>query len=193
MWRFVLGGALLGVVGPGCDSDGDAPPMDEDAYLAEEVVTSLPEGDAMGDAFSGSYQTRATVISCAGSCGPFEVAGTTYVACERDSESVEWVTAYQDDGALRVDLDDDGHIGINVDGYAPVRLDGGIDSDGRWEIGGYGTKFGGDLEATARGRGQVRVGEPLEGTLEVRVFGTAGGTEVDCHATHRLVSLEAAE
>lgn len=193
MWRFVLWTAVLGVLGPGCDNEGDAAPMAEGEYLDADVVTSLPEGDAMGDAFSGSYETRSTITSCVGACGPFEVAGIRSMACERDDESVEWVTAYQDDGALRVDLDDDGHIGINVDGYAPVRLNGGINADGSWEVGGVGSKFGGELEATARARGRVRPGEPLEGTLEVQVLGVVGTTEVDCHATHRLVSIDAVE
>ncbi|MCR9161407.1 MAG: hypothetical protein ACE37F_29535 [Nannocystaceae bacterium] len=192
MWRFLLGGAVLGLLGAGCDAQSEAPTEAGDDYLDADVVTSLPEGDGVGNEVSGTYETRATVTSCVGACGPFEAAGTTYLACERDAESVEWVSAYQDDGALRVDLDDDGHVGINVDGYAPVRMHGGVDIDGSWEVGGHDTKFGGDIEATARARGRIRAGV-LEGTLEVQVSGVVGGTELDCHATHRLASVEAEE
>jgi|GEM_PF-2079846 len=178
---------------PGCESEEAPPDTQQDAFLDPDVVTSIPEGDASGDAFTGAYQTRAVVISCAGACGPVEVAGTQYAVCERDAESVEWVSVLQEDGKLRVDLDDDGHIGINLDGYVPVRLNGGIDADGRWDVGGYDTKFGDALESTARARGTAQPGEPLEGTLEVHSYGLVGETEVDCHSTHRLTSVDAPE
>ncbi len=165
----------------------------EDDYLGREAVTSIPEGDAVGDAFSGDYQTRATVVSCAGECGPFEAGETTYMVCERDAESVEWVSATQQDGALSVRLDDDGHIGINLDGYVPIVLEGGIHADGQWEVGGYDTKFGDSLESTARARGSAQPDEPLEGTLEVHSFGVVGDVEIDCRTTHRLVSVEVPE
>lgn len=188
VWTVLLGGLAIG-----CESESAEMEAAEDEYLARDVVESIPEGDAAGEAFSGSYQTRATIISCAGSCGPIDTGGTTYDVCERDAESIEWITVYQEDGTLRVDLDDDGHIGINLDGYVPVRLNGGIDADGSWDIGGYGTKFGGKLESTARARGTVEMDEPLEGTVEVRVFGAVSETDIDCHMTQRLVSLEAPE
>lgn len=183
---------LLVGLAPGCDSES-APAEDaddDDDYLDRDVVESIPEGDAVGAGFSGAYETRTTTVSCAGACEPIDAGGTTYSVCDRDEESVEWVTVYQDDGSLRVDLDDDGHIGINLDGYVPVRLHGGIDADGGWDIGGYDTKFGGELESTARIRGTVRPGEPLEATLELHIFGVVAEAETDCHMTQRLVSLE---
>lgn len=192
-WAYLI--VLLGASAPGCESES-APSEaadDGDEYLDREVVTSIPEGDAVGDAFSGDYQMRSTIVSCAGECGPIDVGDTSYVVCERDDESVEWVTVYQEDGALRVDLDDDGHIGINVDGYAPVRLNGGIGADGGWDVGGYDTKFGEDLESTARARGTVQEGVQPEGTLEVHTYGLVSETEVDCRITHRLVSVEPPE
>lgn len=186
--------ALLGGLALSCDAQSEQPEMAEgDEYLDREVVTSIPAGDAQGDSFSGFYETRATVVSCVGACGPIGVGGTTYTVCARDAETVEWVTVYQEDGALRVDLDDDGHIGINLDGYVPVRLHGGIGSDGSWDVGGYDSKFSGDLESTARARGTIQPNEPLEGTLETHVFGVVAGTETDCRMTHRLVSLEVPE
>jgi len=169
------------------------PDVTADDELDREVVTSLPEGDAKGDGFSGSYETLMTALSCVGECGPIETGGTTSVVCSPYAESVEWITAYQEDGSLRIDLDDDGHIGINLDGYVPVRLNGGIDADGTWDVGGYGTKFGGSLESTARVRGTMQEGEPLEGTVQVHVFGVVGETEIDCHLSNHLVSLEAPE
>ncbi|MGH1347710.1 MAG: hypothetical protein ACRBN8_39510 [Nannocystales bacterium] len=192
MRPWILWSVLLGLA-PGCDTQSSEAESAPDEYLSRDVVESIPDGDAAGDTFSGSYQTRATVISCVGDCGPIETGGTSYAVCERDAESVEWITAYQEDGTLRVDLDDDGHIGINLDGYIPVRLEGGIDSDGSWDVGGHGTKFGGELESTARARGTVGVGEPLEGTVEVHVFGVVAQTETDCYMTQRLVSVEEPE
>ena len=159
----------------------------EDDYLDREVATSIPDGDASGNTFSGNYQMRSTVVSCVGACGPIEIGGTTDAVCERDLEFVEWVSVYQDGGSLRVDLDDDGHIGINLNGYVPVRLLGGIDADGGWDIGGYGTKFGGTLESVARARGTVD--ETLAGTLEVQSFGIVEGAEVDCHAVHDIEAM----
>ncbi len=192
MRQCILWIVLLGLA-PGCETQGALPESAEDEYLARDVVESIPEGDAAGDVFSGSYETLATVISCAGACGPIDVGGTTYEVCERDAESIEWITVYQDGGGLRVDLDDDGHIGINLDGYIPVRLRGGVDADGSWDVGGYGTKFGDDLESTARARGTAEAGKPLEGTVEVHVFGVVANTETDCHMTQRLVSVERPE
>ncbi len=192
-WAYLI--VVLGVCAPGCESE-PAPPEateDDDAYLDRDVVTSIPAGDAVGDMFSGDYQIRSTTVSCAGACGPIDVGDTTYVVCERDQETIEWVTVYQEDGELRVDLDDDGHIGINVDGFAPVRLTGGIDADGRWDVGGYDTKFGDDLESAARARGTFEQGEEPEGTLEVHTHGVVSQTEVDCRITHRLVSAEPPE
>jgi hypothetical protein len=190
MRRGVLWAVLLGAGALGCDSEGEQESPPEDDYLGEEVVTMIPAGDAQGNAASGAYQTRATIVSCSGACDSVEVGGTGYTVCERDAESIEWVAVEQDDGVLVVHLDDDGHIGINLDGFVPVRLAGGIDADGGWDVGGRDTKFGGSLESTARARGSVRPGEPLEGTLEVHTVGVVDDVQVDCHATHRLVSVD---
>ncbi len=195
--------ALLVGLASGCDSEGAPPDAaeddrdqdvdDDDASLDRDVVESIPEGDAVGDGFSGSYATLATAVSCVGECGPIETNGVSSVVCSPYAESMEWITAYQDGGSLRVDLDDDGHIGINLDGYVPVRLLGGIDADGSWDIGGYGTKFGGTLESTARVRGTWREGEPLEATIELHIFGVVGETQTDCYMTQQLVSLDSGE
>jgi hypothetical protein len=192
MRQCILAAVLLGALAPGCDtrsadSDGGGDELDR------TVVTSLPEGDAQGDGFSGSYETLTTAHACVGECGPIEMGSTTSVVCSPYDETVELFTVYQEDGSLRMDLDDDGHIGINLEGYVPVRLNGGIDADGSWEVGGYGTKFGGRLESTARIRGTHKDGEPLEGTVEVHVFGVVGETEIDCRLSNELVSLEVRE
>ncbi len=189
MCRRILLTVLLCGLAQACDADDPEDEAVEDDYLGRDAVTSIPLGDAVGDAFSGDYQARATTVSCVGECSPVTIGGTTYSVCERDAETVEWVTVYQQDGVLQVDLDDDGHIGINLNGYVPVRLHGGIDADGSWDVGGVGTKFGRSLESTARARGMVRPDEPFEGTVEVKTVGVVEGTEVDCHTTHRLVSL----
>lgn len=181
----VLGCMLV----PACDAENAEQEMMVDEYLDREVVTSIPAGDASGNAFSGGYQMSATVVSCAGACGPIEVGGTRYMVCERDLESVEWVSVTQEDGVLRVNLDDDGHIGINVDGYVPILLRGGINADGSWDIGGYDTKFADALESTARARGTVQPDEPLEGTLEVYSHGEFPDADIDCRSTLRLVSI----
>jgi len=192
----ILWTVLLGLM-PGCEAESVPESVDTDATddepLDRDVVESVPEGDAVGDDFSGSYETLATAVACVGECGPIEAGGTTSVVCSPYAESKEWITLFQEDGSLRIDLDDDGHIGINLDGYVPVRLNGGIDSDGTWDVGGYGTKYGGRLESTARIRGMVQAGEPLEGTVEVHIFGVVEDTETDCHMTQRLVSVEPAE
>lgn len=188
----ILGIVLQGALAPGCDTQGAESDAGGDE-LDRAVVTSLPEGDAQGVAFSGSYETLTTAQSCVGECGAIETGGTTSVVCSPYAETVEWITVYQEDGSLRIDLDDDGHIGINLEGYVPVRLNGGIDADGSWEVGGYGTKFGGKLESTARIRGTYEDGEPLGGTVEVHVFGVVGEAEIDCRLSNHLVSLETRE
>ena len=185
----ILRTVLLAGLVPGCDSE--SAPAEDDVQLDRDVVESVPEGDAVGNGFSGSYETVATDQACVGLCGPIATGGTTLLVCSPHAESVEWITTYQEDGALRIDLDDDGHIGINLDGYVPVRLNGGIDADGAWDVGGYGTKFGGRLESTARIRGTVPEGEPLSATVDLHVFGVVGEVEVDCRMTSALVSLEA--
>ena len=193
MRNFGLWAALLGAASPGCDSETSPPAMEEDDYLGREAVTSIPDGDAVGNGFSGGYQARATTVSCTGACDAVTVGGTSFPVCERDVESIEWVAVSQEDGHLRVDLDDDGHIGINLDGYVPTRLEGGIDADGTWEVGGYGTKFNSRLESTARARGTLQPDAPLDGTVEVHTYGIVDDVEVDCYTTHHLASQEEPE
>ncbi len=72
-----------------------------------------------------------------------------------------------------------------------MRLVGGINADGTWDVGGYGTKFGGRLESTTRLQGTHQDGQPLDATVEVHVVGVVGETDVDCRMSSQLVSLAA--
>src|SRR5262245_16744758 len=94
--------------------------------LDEQSVRNIPPGDARGSAASGRYAVRTIVLSCSGQCTVQTRLGSAGL-CDvgyRDNNSADVV---QEDGRLRVDIERS---------YFPSRLEGGLDADGSYLVGG---------------------------------------------------------
>lgn len=63
------------------------------------------------------------------------------------------------------------------------RMRGGVDADGAFTIGGYGTEFGGRLEITGRVDGTIG-GDELSGVATYRLVGSSDEGSVHCNATY---------
>jgi hypothetical protein len=133
---------------------GDASDLDADA------VTNLPPGDATGTAASGSYRMESVTTACGGDCST-TVDGFLYSACDVGTRLDDTARVTQDSGALQIDVDDNDCVS---------RLDGGLNSDGSYDVGGLRTQLGGQITITARGQG-VFAGDTMSGTARLRVTG----------------------
>jgi hypothetical protein len=146
---------------------------DDDGGLDIDEVTNLPPGDADGDAASGTWTFEAYTSACAGVCS----AGggvLTAIFCEVGNRDNASAMVTQDDGALQIDVDDS---------FFVSRLKGGVDADGAFDVGGYGTENGGALGITARLVGAFE-GDAAEGTAELRIVGEAYDDRIDCRASY---------
>jgi hypothetical protein len=149
---------------------------DGDDGLSKQEVTQIPAGDAMGDAHSGRYETEAYTAACDGACGPVDYQGWSVVICDvGDREDVQFEVV-QDDGALRIDADDDS--------LYITRFRGGVYADGSFEVGGYGTELGGDIEITGRVEGVIEPDGAIGGLAHYHLRGGVGGDPVDCRITY---------
>ena len=142
-----------------CGSSGD---------LSPDAVQGIPAGDALGSAHSGEYSLDLRITECSGACGPFRVSGFLVTLCDVGDTDFMYVDVTQSDGALSIDTDD-----------LPSRFEGGVDADGRFDVGGYATQFGGALQITARSQGSIE-GDTLEATLRSRTVGSFEGQSADC-------------
>lgn len=66
-------------------------------------------------------------------------------------------------------------------------LEGGIDRDGTFEVGGWTTQQGGALQQAYLASG-VQTGDALTGSMEARQWGSVEGIEVDCTSTANLTA-----
>ena len=92
-----------------------------------EDPTALPSGDARGDSFAGHYLWDVLTVQCDGDCGTRCLVGS--------SDTLE-VDLWQDDGYLQA--------------LGSIDLDGGIDGDGAFDIGGHESS-----EIITRARGTI--------------------------------------
>ncbi|MFO8072076.1 MAG: hypothetical protein R6V85_09400 [Polyangia bacterium] len=169
---LIIAMALLPLVPAGCDDDDEGGGGDD--YLAQETVSGLPEGDASGDWASGSYELEMYTTACDGVCS-VEESDWVYSICEVGNTETVTVEVEQEDGFLRIDIPNDS--------YFVQRLEGGIFADGSFDVGGYATDLGGDIQSTARAEGSISQDRQLEGTARSHVWGQAYGYSVDCEMT----------
>src|SRR5262245_2630697 len=137
----VIAACLLGTA---CGGAGD--PDD----LAPQAVTRIAPGNATGIAASGRYAISLKTIACSGPCPvAIDVLGLFVVHyCENDWSYDYRTDVKQSDGNLRIDVEPP------LLGSAPVgHLDGGIELDARFEIGGAKTDEQGKLVTTMRAQG----------------------------------------
>jgi hypothetical protein len=162
-------GALLCtmvVAALGCGGDGD---------LGRDVVTNLPDGTASGTAATGTYDIDLYTSACSGACAASTGIFTASV-CDVGQRNPATMTVVQTDGHLQVDA--------AAGSLMVTRLEGGIDADDSFDVGGYGTQNGGTVDVTARARGTM--GATLTGTVNAHATGPVGSAHLDCWATYEL-------
>jgi len=154
----------------GCDDD-DGPDLDRD------VVTELPEGNASGNDTSGFYSLELYTSDCSGSCGPVGYFPFSFSLCDVGDEDRTTVRIKQIDGYLEIK---------DLQGYIVTRLYGGINGDGSFDVGGYGTEHGGEVESTARATGRITGRGEITGDAHSHTEGSYDDDHVDCKATYRI-------
>jgi hypothetical protein len=141
--------------------------------LEPEEVSALPDGDATGMAASGNYELELYTQDCVGRC---PVIGTGL-----------GVVSLCDIGEVRypeIDVTQiDGHLDMKTYGLFPDRLEGGLNADASFVVGGWGTRYGATIVVRAEG---TVAGETITGTAETRQYGEYDGTDFDCTIVHEL-------
>lgn len=133
--------------------------------LDVDVVTTLPPGDATGTAASGDWNVESLTVGCDGSCAT-EVDGFVFSACDVGTRLDDNASITQTDGRLVIDVDNSDYVS---------RLEGGLDADGSYDVGGLRTQQGGAITITARSIGTL-TGDTMTGTARLFVI----GNDLDC-------------
>lgn len=169
-WRSCrpLAGAVALALLFGC-GDGGSDALDK------TVVTALPDGDAMGSFFAGSYDLTITTKSCVGSCPTVTGAAGAAPLCQSGASETRTVSFKQRDGHLTVDFGPPYLVGT---------LEGGVSRNGPFDVGAYATANSGAVELTARATGWFDFKSNVAGTLIVRGTGAVDGVSVGCTANH---------
>lgn len=160
--------ALLSVAILGC-GDGSSD-------LSREAVTNIPPGSAKGTAFGGSYTMTLVTTTCSGTCPAMGILSV----CSEGAKDTETATVTQKDGKLEMVSS-----GLMVNSVA-----GGINSDGNFDLGGYGTQGAGAVAITARVTGTIATNGKVTGTARARGVGSVKlGTEtinINCNGSYAL-------
>lgn len=165
-----LGSLCLLVAVVACGGDGGS----GDGLERDDVV-GLPAGDATGSAASGTYDLEMTIVACGGTCPVLRVGPARIATCDIGDVDYPTFEVVQTDG--RLDLD--------AFGLVLEKLDGGLDADGSFVVGGWGTRNSGSLAVAILGSG-VLAGARLTGTALARAVGDVDGQWVDCTAQYEL-------
>lgn len=146
--------------------------------LSVDAVQSIPDGDGTGAALAGDYAVDVRVVECRGACGPFSVGIFSASLCDVGEVDSAYLTAHHADGHLAIDTDD-----------LPSRFEGGAYHDGSFDVGGYATQLGGELQITARALGIVDAAGRFEATVRSRSWGSIEGQSVDCVGVREVVGV----
>lgn len=140
---------------------------DAPADLGRDAVTTIPAGDASGASFSGQYAVEVRTTDCEGTCAA-DTEWFTVSVCDVGDVTTEWVTITQDGGSLEASWEE------------PLSLlRGGVRQSGAFEMGGFGTQSGGQLEISLRVSGSI--GETkLEADARSWTVGSIDGGSLDC-------------
>lgn len=131
-----------------------------DSELDPNVVTNLPPGDGIGTAATGTYRFESITRACGGTCAT-TIDGVTYSACDVGTRLDETAAVTQTEGALRFDVGHSDYVSL---------LEGGIDRDGTFDVGGLRTQEGGEIVITARSTGTL-AGSTMTATARLAVTG----------------------
>jgi hypothetical protein len=154
---------LVVMITAACGGGGGS--FEED--LDPEVVTNLPAGDGTGTAATGDYDLVSVTTACAGDCllGGSDM-DPGFPICDVGTELTQTAHVEQDGGVLDIDVDDSEYVS---------QLAGGVNADGSFEVGGYITQNGGEVEVTSREVGTFDA-TSLSGTGRLQVI----GGDLDC-------------
>ena len=151
---------------------------DGEDSLDKDKVTNIPPGTAKGSAYSGEYRVTLTTTSCAGTCPVF--LGGLYAICKEGASDTENATVTQQDGKLTV----------HSKGLMVNSVSGGVNADGNFDVGGFGTQQSGKVAVTARVSGTIAKSGAITGTARTRGNGVVndGATDVTiaCTASYAL-------
>jgi hypothetical protein len=145
------------------------------APLERDDVTSIPSGDAVGSEASGDYDLELRISDCVGRCPVIRVGVFSFSLCDVGTIDRDVVTVSQQDGDLI----------IYTQNLLIERLTGGLYADGSFEVGGWGTQYGGEVEVIMRGDGTL-AGDRLSGTALSRGHGRIEDQRFDCTAVYEL-------
>lgn len=142
--------------------------------LDRDAVTNIPPGDATGSAASGSYSFDLYISKCSGTCPLITVGLSTLSTCDVGFRDTADVTLTQSDGRIQIDSQD----------LLVTRMTGGLDADGSFDVGGYGTQLSGAIDITTRAHGVLAQDGSVTAQNRTRAQGNVNGTKVDCTATY---------
>lgn len=143
--------------------------------LGREDVENLPAGSAVGSAASGTYALELVTRECRGRCPVIDGGWFEVSVCDVGEVDDAELVVTQTDGALE----------IAADGLVLERLEGGIDDDGGFTVGAWGTEHGGDMTIAIRSDGTFAGGR-ITGSAESHGQGEIEDTRVDCTAIYEL-------
>lgn len=155
----------------GCGGDGE---------LSTDTVTSLPDGTATGTAHSGRYRLTVVTTSCGGSCPKFQYGPFVMTICDMDDKSSDTVTLTQQDGHLTV---------TDASSFYVSRLEGGINADGSFDVGGTELQSG-VVRVNARARGSIDASGGITGEVKAHGNGEAEGQSINCTGTYALSGVK---
>ena len=155
----------------GCESNSGQ----GDDELSPDAVTQIPEGDAAGTEYSGEYDSEVVTADCSGQCGPIGSVIGSYSLCDIGNVDEDLFEAEHEDGTLRIRA---------ASNYFVELLEGGVDKDGTFSIGGFSTQDSGNFKATNLVDGTIDDDGTLEGTARAHMWGTLDGTSVNCVGTY---------
>ncbi len=165
-YSLVLAAILMCACGDGTDE------------LAKSAVSGIPPGSTKGSAFSGVYNVTFVTTSCSGQCPTF--LGGLITICREGEKDVEAATVTQLDGKL----------GVVSSGLMVNVVAGGVNADGNFDVGGYGTQQSGAVAVTARVHGTLTAGGKISGTVRARGNGVvkdgANDVSIACTGTYTL-------
>src|SRR5262245_19338091 len=145
--------------------------------LSPDEVTHLPDGNGKGSAANGTYAVEIYVSECQGTCS-YRYAGNLQSVCDIGQRQTATLQVSQQDGHLRVEPEGSELV--------LTRLDGGIWSDGHFDIGGLATQLGGAVVITARATGTIDGSQKISGQARARAVGKVSGSDLDCTAAFDL-------
>ncbi|MBK9034858.1 MAG: hypothetical protein IPL61_26945 [Myxococcales bacterium] len=148
--------------------------------LLERVdVADLPPGDATGADATGSYDLTLYTSACAGRC-TVKVGSFTASLCD---------VGEVDHGGADV-TQTDGRLVLDTSSLALDRLAGGLDGDGTFVVGGWGTQQGGAVEVLIRADGALADGA-ITGVATARAHGAVDGQAIDCTSSYEVTGARA--